>query len=113
VYAFDRGNILSELISIKEAVARNIERLRQPQWIIPEDHIKLDLLGNAKCGPWVHLYSPFNLVCNGRDPISSLMFSEDINAVSWLVYEGALPESEKYKLVQAAYKADNRRDSNE
>lgn len=91
------------LISIKEAATQRIDRLRQPQWIQPEDHIKLDLV-NGSLGPWIHLYAPFNEECNGRDPVDILGVGYDLTQKSWLPYTGVMPDSDEYKAAQAKFK---------
>lgn len=75
-------------------------RLRSPVWADPMDHIKIDIVNNEP-GPWLHLYSPFNLRCNGRDPVDFIhmmpQMKTDINECMWEIYKGPLPESTVYK----------------
>lgn len=92
----------NELISIEQAAERGIERLRQPQWATPEDHIKIDIV-NGKPGPWTRLYAPFNLECNGRDPVEILCVHMNYQSADWLPYEGPLPDSDEYRAAQAQY----------
>lgn len=92
----------STLISIEDAAAAGIERLRLPVWANPLDHLKLDII-DGKPGPWTHLYAPFNKECNGRDPVDVLFMHMDYQAKDYLPYEGATPDSDEYKAAQAAY----------
>lgn len=100
------------LISIAQAARLGIERLRQPNWANPFDHLKIDLQRdklNGKLtgmfGPWAHLYAPFNKVCNGRDPVDMLMLDPpfDVNAEGMEPYTGPLPDSDEYKADVAKY----------
>jgi len=92
---------MNNLISINDAAENGIDRLRLPKWAM-EDHIKIDVF-NGKLGPWVHMYSPFNLECNGRDPVDVLIDNCDIDAKEWMSYTGPLPESNEYKTHKAYF----------
>jgi hypothetical protein len=94
----------ADLISIDEAAAQGIERLRMPKWVNRLDHIKLDVI-NGAAGPWLRLFSPFNIECNGRDPMPVLIFNFDTASKEYLLYSGALPDSEEYKAAQAFFKS--------
>jgi hypothetical protein len=61
-----------EMISIREAAARGIEKVRDPHWH-HGDYIKIDIIDGAP-GPWLHLYSPLNVRLHGRDPYSFPVF---------------------------------------
>lgn len=96
------------LFSLNEAAIRGVERVYQPNWSNPLDHIKIDLFPDRTHGPWVHLYSPFNKHCNGRDPVSMLwippptgMINPD--AKSFYAYTGPLPDSAEYQAEVASY----------
>jgi len=97
----------NKLISINQAVQQRVERLRQPQWVTPQDHLKIDIIefddGESKPRLWAKLYAPFNLECNGEDPVNILLFQMDCDAEEWLAYTGVLPESDEYKAAQAKY----------
>lgn len=94
---------MSELISINEAAASGIERLRRPNWANPMDHLKIDIV-NGKPGPWTHLYAPFNQECTGRDPVSMPFgFGVDHGAKEWEPYQGPLPDSNEYRAEQARF----------
>ena len=88
------------LFSLREAAARGVDRVRQPNWAHPMDHIKIDILSDGRMGPWAHLYSPFNQSINGRDPVDMLCIAGmgiDPNAKGGYAYVGPLPDSEEYK----------------
>ena len=89
------------LISIKEAEAQGLERVRKPIWADPLDH--LHIRPHGKPGLWTHLYCPFNKECNGRDPVELLKFQLDQDAKEWEPYTGALPDSDEYKAKVAAF----------
>jgi hypothetical protein len=92
------------MVSIREAGIRGIERLRLKVWSNPLCHVKLDLF-DGSVGPWIHLFDPFNKVCNGRDPVDILFTQFDMNAVEWDIYEGPDSQSEEYKADAAIYEA--------
>ncbi|MBU1173501.1 MAG: hypothetical protein KKD44_28370 [Proteobacteria bacterium] len=87
---------MTDLISINEATKNGIDRLRLPVWSMAEDHIKIDII-DKKPGPWVHLFSPANTWCNGRDPVNILITEMDPTKKEYLKYEGPLPETDEYK----------------
>ena len=93
---------MTDLISIQDAAAQGIERLRRPIWATPEDHIKLDIIDGCP-GPWIHLFAPFNKECNGRDPVNMLSLGHDLSIKEWEPYRGPLPESDEYKAAVARY----------
>jgi hypothetical protein len=93
---------MKKLISINEAAARGIERLRKPVWANPFDHLKIDVL-DGRPGPWVHLYAPFNKKCNGRDPVSFLIFNHDPDAKDFQPYTGHPADSDEYKAEVAKF----------
>lgn len=59
------------MISINQAAARGIDKLRSPKWANPNDYLKIDIV-EGKPGPWLHLYSPINIDVNGRNPVDFL-----------------------------------------
>jgi hypothetical protein len=101
--AKDKQEKTEELISVREAVERGIDRLRLPKWADPFDHVKIDIIevgGKKGYGPWMHLYAPFNQECNGSDPVDMLLLANlkfDPDAKEYLPYTGPLPDSEEYK----------------
>lgn len=75
---------MSELLSIVEAAALGIDRLRMPQWADPNDYLKIDIV-DGKPGPWGHLYSPINELVNGKNPIDLLLVGyADLNHKRYL-----------------------------
>lgn len=93
---------MGDLISIHQAAKNGTERLRKPIWAMPEDHLKIDII-DAKPGPWINLFSPFNKECNRRDPVSIVIFFFDCDEEAYLPYEGPLPNSDEYKAKAAAF----------
>jgi len=93
---------MPELITIMEAAERGIERLRKPIWAASEDHLKIDII-DGKPGLWLHLFSPFNKECNGRDPVDFIATSGNLNAREFEPYRGPTPDSEVYKGKVAVY----------
>jgi hypothetical protein len=88
------------LFSLREAAARGVSRMRQPNWSHPMDHIKIDILSDGSMGPWAHIYSPLNKSINGRDPVDMLCLAGlgvDPNSKGGYAYVGPLPESEEYQ----------------
>lgn len=98
---------MSKLISINEAVQQGIERLRLPIWAMPMDHLKIDILamedGNKEPRLWAHLYSPFNLGTNDKDPFPILLLTLDMDKAEWEIYTGVMPDSDEYKAEQDYY----------
>jgi hypothetical protein len=91
-----------KLISIKDAAAIGVQRLRKPVWANPLDHLKIDII-NGEPGPWAHLWAPFNKECNGRDPVSVLAFQWDLSLPEFELYDGPLPDSEEYRNAVASF----------
>lgn len=90
----------TQTLTIDEAAAQGIERLRRPNWANPMDHIKIDII-DGKAGPWIHLYSIMNRDFNGRDPVNHLFIHVDRDG--YLPYTGALPDSEEYKAEEKKF----------
>jgi hypothetical protein len=84
------------MISILEAAKKGVERVRKPIWADPLDHVKIDII-DEKPGPWLHLWAPFNMECNGRDPVSVFAYQWDLSVPEFEPYTGPLPESDAYK----------------
>ena len=96
------------LISLVEAAAKGIERVRDPCWADPLDHLNIDIIRGDRLGPWLHLYCPMNKSLNGKDPynfIPAIDTSVDIHRQAFVPYEGPLPESDEYKAAVADYTA--------
>lgn len=91
-----------ELISIKEAAAQGVKYLRRPIWANPLDHLKVDVI-DGEPGPWTHLYAPFNMECNKRDPVDLLVTHMNYDSREWVPYTGPLHDSQEYKTAVAGY----------
>ena len=93
-------------ISIMEAAAKGIERVRLSNWANPMDHIKIDII-DGRPGPWGHMFAPFNEECNGRDPVDFLLVAGPMSVDVWermfLPYQGPIPTSEEYQKAVAQY----------
>jgi hypothetical protein len=85
-----------QLISIKEAAAIGIQRVRKPIWANKLDHLKIDIV-DGEPGPWLHLWAPFNKECNGRDPVDVYAHQWNLGIREFELYDGPLPDSEAYK----------------
>ena len=81
-------------ISINQAAAQGIERIRLSRWANPLDHIKIDII-DGRPGLWAHLYSTMNLAFNGRDPVDQLML-KGLDDEEYEPYSGPFPDSEEY-----------------
>jgi hypothetical protein len=90
------------MFSAIEAARRGIQRVYDPKWANPLDHIKIDII-DGKIGPWLHLYAPFNKECNGRDPVDILITEVDPRAECFYAYTGPLPDSDEYKAAVARF----------
>lgn len=93
------------MLSLREAAARGIERVYQPNWVGEMDHFKIDILPGGELGPWIRFYSPKNKAINGRDPVEMLWALGAINveANGGYAYTGPLPDSEEYKAAEQAF----------
>ena len=98
---------MSEAMSITQAAARGISRLRLARWAYAYDYLEIDIVDGAP-GPWVRLYSPMNQEMNGRDPVKMLGIGMDYEAEEWLEYTGILHGSSEYaaevSLMEARWK---------
>ena len=87
------------LISLNQAAAAGIRRVREPQWASRFDHFELDVV-DERPGPWVRLFSPSNRCFNGRDPQTLFAQAAPIkphDAPVFLPYRGPLPDSLEYR----------------
>lgn len=92
-----------ELISINDAVSKNITRLRRYNWVIAEDHIQIRISDQKAISPWFKFYSPANKSMNGEDPVVMMLFGEDLNEKVFLEYRGPAPGSDAYKAVERQF----------
>lgn len=91
------------LISLRQAAAAGVERVRKPEWVDPCDHIKIDIISGG-LGPWAHLYAPINKSLNGRDPVDILIIAGEIQAdsVEFIAHDGPDSKSPAYVAAVAA-----------
>lgn len=79
-----------DLLSIHDAIAKRITRLRLPHWVCPEDHIEIDIDRTGHLGPWVKLWSPLNEVIGAPNPqmfLSTSFDDKEINEACWNQYK--------------------------
>lgn len=100
---------MAKLISINEAASQGITLLRRPVWANPLDHLKIDIF-DGRPGPWGHLYAPFNMECNGRDPVAIITIGGvnggiwlDTSKREWVPYVGPIADSEEYRTAARGY----------
>ena len=98
--------MMENLISLIDAAKAGIDRVRLPIWRHPMDHIKIDIIA-GRPGPWLHLFCPFNVECNGKDPVDMSIFQHNVNAKEWAAYQGPHPDSKEYLAAVDAYKPEN------
>lgn len=95
------------LISINEAAAQGISRLRKPVWANPFDHIKIDIFAGEPedtAGPWIHLHAPVNRLINGHDPVKVVgPLHGSYDSKEFEAYNGPLPDSDEYQAEQAKF----------
>ena len=83
------------MISVNEAVARGIRRIRMPQWANPEDHFELPLYPGGKVGVVIKLWSPVQLIpeCGlSRPQVLTIFDLGDRDAAVFEPYNGPLPD---------------------
>lgn len=85
------------LLTLAEARAKGLIRVRQPQWVGPFDYLDLTHTIIAR------LYSPKNRAMNRRDPVEMLL--PDSNVREWLPYEGPAADSAEYQADRDAFEA--------
>jgi len=62
---------METLLSIDDAAALGIVKLRKPKWGIPQDHIAIDII-DGKAGPWLTLHSP--MLEGGMEKFIGIMY---------------------------------------
>lgn len=80
-------------MTIKEAAANGISRLRKPEWTDPNDYMRIDLVSGGMCGPWGHLYSSLQPHISEPTP-QDVPLIGDAGDSTWLAYEGPLHEQD-------------------
>jgi len=75
------------MISINEAVAQGVTKVRKPLWANPEDYLQLDII-DGKLGPWTHLYSSLNEKIGEPNP-QDILFTGvgDLDESSWKEFD--------------------------
>lgn len=84
-----------QLLSINDAVAAGITKLRKPIWAEAMDHLVITL-HEGDLTPWIRLCCPMNQAMNGRDPVEMLCIMFDLDEKIYLPYEGPDRDSEEY-----------------
>ena len=97
-------NIKNDLISIEEAAASGIKRLKKPIWQSEYAHIELEIFDKT-LGAWIKFYDPLNKMINGRDPVELSCLTLELSARAWEPYEGPAGGSKEYKLEQEKLKS--------
>jgi hypothetical protein len=80
-------------MTLNQAVARGISKVRDPNWASPEDYILIDLIPDPKNpghfwhGPWLHLYSPLQPILGQPTPQEILFNSLNWDEDGWVAFE--------------------------
>lgn len=90
------------LVSLNEAAAKGIERVRKPEWADRCDHLKINAV-EGRPGLWLELWCPFNTRCNGRDPVKTMCTEFNLNAREWLPHSGPTSDSDEYRTSKAHF----------
>lgn len=86
-----------KLLSINEAVAQGIAKVRKPIWADPLDQLHIGP------GIWMHLYCPSNKAINGRDPVDIMKIGYDMDEKVWEQHIWPGPDSADYKAMAAQF----------
>ena len=86
-----------KLLSINEAVAKGIAKVRKPIWAEPLDQLHIGP------GIWMHLYCPSNKAINGRDPVDIMKIGYDMDEKVWVPHTWPGPDSDDYKAMAAQF----------
>lgn len=97
------------MMSLNEAAAWGITHLREPKWANPRDHI-VQVIHEGRPAPWLSLYCPFNIACNGADPVKILAIAGpglccDPEEVQFVPYYGPRFDSPEYQADVATFAA--------
>lgn len=76
------------LISIDDAIASGVFKLRLPHWALPTDHIELAPVSGG-VGPWVKLWSETNERIGEKNPHQFLITELNRAKPEWLPYDAA------------------------
>lgn len=78
---------MPEMLSINEAIAKGIARLRLDNWASPKDHLEFYITGSGAPGPWVNLWSDDNEAIGQKNPQQILITTiGDLDATVWREY---------------------------
>lgn len=89
-------------ISINQAAASGITKLRRPIWAHPMDHLVIDII-DGEPGIFIRLYCPSNVGVNGRDPVEMITLDVDLHQETYVPYEGFGHESPEYIAMSEKY----------
>lgn len=88
-------------MTISEAQAKGITKLRKPVWASKLDYLMV--------GPvWHQLYSPMNQSINGRDPVPLLGIMDNGTDSEWVEHTGPDADSDEYKAAAQQWNARER-----
>jgi hypothetical protein len=80
------------LISINEAAATGVDRIRLDVWANKHDHIQLDIL-DGRPGPWFKLWSPTNEPIGAKNPQTIFVtMMGDLDERCWRPYLRPVPD---------------------
>ena len=88
---------MSDLISIEDAIAAGINRVRMPSWNDPFTHIKIETTND---GVVLLLFGPKNSEINEKDPVDFTGCADEYYGRQdrmFVAYTGPLPDSDEYK----------------
>ena len=76
-------------ISLNEALAQGIDKIRMPQWRAKGDYIQLHITEDGHFGPWAYLHSAYT-VEGVENPYPMIITSlGGLNDKSWEIYDGS------------------------
>lgn len=79
--------VIERMISVRQAAARGISKLRLDNWANPQDHFEFYLVPGGGVGPWVKLWSPTNEPIGMPNPQTLLItMMGDLDDECWLPY---------------------------
>src|SRR5262249_49772487 len=76
----------NKFISINDAAATGVDKLRKPYWANADDHIKIEIV-NGKAGVWLRFYSDLNETLGNPNPVELLGISADYEKKEWIAWE--------------------------
>jgi len=82
-------------MTLQDAAAAGIARVRLPSWVDPGDYVKLDLLPDGTHGPWGHLYAPIQPHIGLPTPYDFLLYRD--TEAGYEAYDGPLHALEPHR----------------